>query len=381
MPSSSSSPRSLSSADPREGLPSELTSLEYVPALGGSLVVTASEDEANAFHGNTLWFVADGEPNSARKIATFEVAMKAEGLAILGVEKTNERTVVKLLITYDNDPHATKIPSRFQTVTSGARDALSIHHVDRLAGEKRRHIGDGRLHQSSPRFGGRPGDVRGDHAVLGLEQGDCPSGSARPRQRRPPRRRAVPRSSAWARSASTISGPRAVLIRNAVGFIFASRSRLTRPAVCGVSGQCRLITSERAKRSSSSHHFDRQARRQRPLERVVSENVHAERVGQLGGAFADPAQSDDAHRLSSQLDERRFPDREIGLVRPLAGTHGLVVKADVMAELEQQGKDVLGDRTRSIDRHVRDRNSALARGRDVDAVEAGRRHRDEAERR
>ena len=43
--------------------------------------------------------------------------MKAEGLAILGVEKTAERTSVKLLITYDNDPHATKIPSRFQTAT------------------------------------------------------------------------------------------------------------------------------------------------------------------------------------------------------------------------------------------------------------------------
>ena len=88
-----------------------------MPALGGFLVVTASEDESNAFHGNTLWFVADGETSRAHKIATFEVAMKAEGLAILGVEKDAERTVVKLLITYDNDPHATKIPSRFQTVT------------------------------------------------------------------------------------------------------------------------------------------------------------------------------------------------------------------------------------------------------------------------
>jgi hypothetical protein len=104
-------------AESREGLPSELTSLEYVPALGGSLVVTASEDEDNAFHGNTLWFVADGEVGQARKVATFEVAMKAEGLAILGVEKTALRTAVKLLITYDNDPHATKIPSRMQTVT------------------------------------------------------------------------------------------------------------------------------------------------------------------------------------------------------------------------------------------------------------------------
>jgi hypothetical protein len=104
-------------ADPREGLPSELTSLEYAPALAGSLVITASEDEENAFHGNTLWFIPDGETTIAQKIATFEVAMKAEGLAILGVEKTAGRTALKLLITYDNDPHATKIPSRLQTVT------------------------------------------------------------------------------------------------------------------------------------------------------------------------------------------------------------------------------------------------------------------------
>jgi hypothetical protein len=104
-------------AEPREGVTSQLTSMEYVPALGGFLIVTASEDEANAFHGNILWFVADGETSQARKIAKFEVAMKAEGLAILGVDKDARRTAVKLLITYDNDAHATKIPSRFQTAT------------------------------------------------------------------------------------------------------------------------------------------------------------------------------------------------------------------------------------------------------------------------
>ena len=104
-------------ADPREGFTSELTSLEYVPALGGFLVVTASEDEGNAFHGNTLWFVADGRTDGAHKIATFEVAMKAEGLTVLGAEKDGARTSVKLLITYDNDAHTTKIPSRIQTAT------------------------------------------------------------------------------------------------------------------------------------------------------------------------------------------------------------------------------------------------------------------------
>jgi hypothetical protein len=104
-------------AEKREGFTSELTSLEYVPALKGVLVVTASEDESNAFHGNTLWFVKDGTTDHARKIATFEVAMKAEGLTVLGAERDGARTAVKLLITYDNDPHATRIPSRFQTVT------------------------------------------------------------------------------------------------------------------------------------------------------------------------------------------------------------------------------------------------------------------------
>ncbi len=103
--------------EPREGVTSELTSLEYVADLRGFLVVTASEDKSNAFHGNILWFVPEGETASARKIATFEVAMKAEGLAVLGVTKEPPRTAVKLLITFDNDPHATKIPSRFQTAT------------------------------------------------------------------------------------------------------------------------------------------------------------------------------------------------------------------------------------------------------------------------
>jgi hypothetical protein len=105
------------SADPHDGQPSELTSLDYVPELAGSLVVTATEDSDNAFHGNTLFFVPDAEPPSVRKIATFEVAMKAEGLAILGVDKTTGHTAVKLVITYDNDPHTTKIPSRLQSAT------------------------------------------------------------------------------------------------------------------------------------------------------------------------------------------------------------------------------------------------------------------------
>lgn len=106
----------------REGVRSQLTSLEYLPAWKGFLVVTTTEDELNAFHGNTLWFVADeriaeakGAPVQAEKLWVFEAAMKAEGLCILPTAAADSSTV-RLLIVYDNDAHATHIPSRFQVV-------------------------------------------------------------------------------------------------------------------------------------------------------------------------------------------------------------------------------------------------------------------------
>jgi hypothetical protein len=111
-------------AGEREGVHCQLTSMEYLPAWKGFLVVTATEDDDNAFHGNTLWFVPDeriaagnGSPIQADKVWTFEVAMKAEGLCILPpAVGLGEPGTVRLLITYDNDPHTTHIPSRFQVV-------------------------------------------------------------------------------------------------------------------------------------------------------------------------------------------------------------------------------------------------------------------------
>jgi hypothetical protein len=98
----------------------QLTSLEYVPEMGGFLVLTTMVGRDNAFHGNTLSLVNNGQPNAARAYATFEKGMKAGGLAVLGIKATGHRTEIKLLITYDNDPHATGLPSRFQT-------ALLVH--------------------------------------------------------------------------------------------------------------------------------------------------------------------------------------------------------------------------------------------------------------
>jgi hypothetical protein len=85
--------------------------------MGGFLVLTTTVGSNNAFQGNTLWLVGNGETRRARQYETFEAGMKAAGLGVLGVETAGGQTSIKLLLTYDNDPHATRIPSRFQTAT------------------------------------------------------------------------------------------------------------------------------------------------------------------------------------------------------------------------------------------------------------------------
>jgi hypothetical protein len=85
--------------------------------MAGFLVLTSTVGADNAFHGNTLWYVSNGDRRRASQHGTLEPGMKAGGLAVLGAKTTGGRTEIKLLITYDNDPPATKIPSRFQTAT------------------------------------------------------------------------------------------------------------------------------------------------------------------------------------------------------------------------------------------------------------------------
>jgi hypothetical protein len=98
-----------------EGIVPRLAAIAYVAEMGGFVILTTTVDANNAFHGNTLWLVANGERRQARSYATIEPKMKAGGLALLGVQAGGHETTIKFWITYDNDPHATKIPSRFQT--------------------------------------------------------------------------------------------------------------------------------------------------------------------------------------------------------------------------------------------------------------------------
>ena len=100
---------------------SQLTSLEYVPEWQGFVVATATEDDQNIFHGNTLWFISDaqiaaGTTVKPQVIDVFEPAMKVEGITVIPVQEaqranTNPNTV-RFALSFDNDPHTTHIPSR-----------------------------------------------------------------------------------------------------------------------------------------------------------------------------------------------------------------------------------------------------------------------------
>ena len=109
-------------AGEREGVTAALTSLTYVPSWDGFFATTATEDEQNAFHGNTLWFVPaseihpEGRRVNARRVHDFEVAMKAEGVAELP-GNAHDATTLRLVVTFDNDGHTTHIPSRMKVLT------------------------------------------------------------------------------------------------------------------------------------------------------------------------------------------------------------------------------------------------------------------------
>ena len=86
--------------------------------------------------------------------------------------------------------------------------------------------------------------------------------------------------------------------------------------------------------------------------------------------LADAAQTDHPHRLAGQLVKGGLRQREVRLIGPLKGAHGLVVGADVMADLQEQRKDELGDGPGAVDRDVGNGNTAAAGSRDIDAIKS-----------
>ncbi|HKY28620.1 MAG TPA: hypothetical protein VJM12_11840 [Pyrinomonadaceae bacterium] len=113
-----------------DGQPVEwhISSLEYVQALDGFLVITSTEDDrTNHFYGNKLWFVSrknlnTSEPSSCTgtfKDATklmiegkvFDSTMKAEGLAIIDDARS------RVALVFDNDYKKTRQTAKLAVFT------------------------------------------------------------------------------------------------------------------------------------------------------------------------------------------------------------------------------------------------------------------------
>ena len=53
-------------AGERQGILSELSSIDYMPAWNGFFILTSTEDKSNRYHGNTLWFLSDERISASR---------------------------------------------------------------------------------------------------------------------------------------------------------------------------------------------------------------------------------------------------------------------------------------------------------------------------
>ena len=110
-------------------VPFKLSSLEYVPKWGGFLILTSTEDEKNAFHGNILWFLPDSQivadkPKienlnfaEPQKVWSFDNKSKAEGISVISESPSctafltspsdTKSGKIRLAIVYDNDDEDT----------------------------------------------------------------------------------------------------------------------------------------------------------------------------------------------------------------------------------------------------------------------------------
>ena len=93
---------------------------------------------------------------------------------------------------------------------------------------------------------------------------------------------------------------------------------------------------------------------------------------------ADVPASQQAVGLARQLDQRIVPVAPVGAALPLAGLHRLVMVADVVADLQQQGDGELADRLGAVHRHVGNGDALFLCVGHVHHVVAGGQHGDEA---
>jgi hypothetical protein len=124
----------------REGILSQLSSIDYLPAWNGFFILTSTEDKSNHYHGNTIWFLSDEKIAASRpaqvqpdklkladlrlvepqKVWVFGLEGKAEGLCVLSEEAASSGSQARrarLALVYDNDTEKTGNPGSLQFVT------------------------------------------------------------------------------------------------------------------------------------------------------------------------------------------------------------------------------------------------------------------------
>ena len=124
----------------RDGVTSQLSSIDYMPEWNGFFILTSTEDKSNRYHGNTLWFLSDEKISASypaqvppdkiklgdlqlvepQKVWLFGVDSKAEGVCVLSEEAGSSGSQVRrarLALVYDNDTAKTGNPGALQFLT------------------------------------------------------------------------------------------------------------------------------------------------------------------------------------------------------------------------------------------------------------------------
>ena len=127
-------------AGERQGILSELSSIDYMPEWNGFFILTSTEDRSNRYHGNILWFLSDEKISASRpaqlppdkiqlgdlrlvepqKIWLFGLDGKAEGVCVISEEAASNDSQARrarLALVYDNDTSKTGKPGALQFIT------------------------------------------------------------------------------------------------------------------------------------------------------------------------------------------------------------------------------------------------------------------------
>jgi hypothetical protein len=113
--------------------------------------------------------------------------------------------------------------------------------------------------------------------------------------------------------------------------------------------------------------------------RSVDHDLHAESFGNLCHLSSDLPTTDDAEGFTRQLGEWTVAEAEIGAADPAPFMDQSVMVSDLLSYLQQQGKDHLRDRSKTVAGDVADDNTGVSGSFDIDNIVTGGEDADVAE--